>query len=137
MTRKVLYLAMATVLSMAAIACSRDAEILAFVGELDSFTAQLVKTVQSGANPSSGVDAAQKYLDDNKAQLRTKLEGVRTVKNFQISEETKKKMQSRFTADASAVIQLEVQYVALAATDAQFRAKVEKLVNDYKDVLTK
>ena len=137
MTRKVLSLAMAAALSVATLACSKDTEILAFVGELDSFTAQLVKTVKSAANPTAGIDSAQKYLDDNKAQLRTKLEAIKSVKNFQVSEETKKKIEASFMANASAVVDLEVQYVALAATDAQFRTKVEKLVNDYKDVLTK
>ena len=137
MKRKVLSLAVTAALSVATLACSRDAEILAFVGDLDSFTAQLVKTAKSAASPSAGIDAAQKYLDDNKEQLRTKLETIKSVKNFQVSEETKKKIEASFMKNASAVVDLEVQNVALAATDAQFRSKVEKLVNDYKDVLTK
>jgi hypothetical protein len=137
MTRKVLSLAVAAVVSITTLACSRDAEILAFVGELDSFTAQLVKTAKSAPNPSAGIDAAQKYLDDNKTQLKKKLEAIKTVKNFQVSEETKKKIEASFMSNASAVVSLEVEYVALAATDSAFRGKVERLVNDYKDVLTK
>ena len=137
MTRKVLSLAVAAVVSITTLACSRDAEILTFVGELDSFTAQLVKTAKSAPNPTTGIDAAQKYLDDNKTQLKQKLEAIKTVKNFQVSEETKKKIEASFMSNASAVVSLEVEYVALAATDSAFRGKVEKLVNDYKDVLTK
>lgn len=136
MTRKVLSLAVAAVVSITTLACSRDAEILTFVGELDSFTAQLVKTAKSAPNPSAGIDAAQKYLDDNKAQLRQKLAAIKSVKNFQISEDTKKKMEASFVKNATAVASLGIQSAVLAATDAGFRTKLEKLMNDYKDMLT-
>ena len=136
MTRKALSLALVATVAVALAGCSKDKEVLAFTGELDAFTDNLVKTAKSAPNPSAGIDAAQKYLDDNKAQLRQKLAAIKSVKNFQISEDTKKKMEASFVKNATAVASLGIQSAVLAATDAGFRTKLEKLMNDYKDMLT-
>lgn len=130
-----LSLLLAATLGAGLAGCSRDTEVLAFVGEFDSFSAELVKKVKSAANPSAGVDAAQKYLDENKARIKAKLEAVKTIRGFQISDDTKKKVEASFMNNATAVAGLELDYVAQAALDSGFRSKLEKLVNDYKNIV--
>jgi hypothetical protein len=135
-SRRRLRFAPVLALSIAFAACSRDAEVVSTLKDLDSFSADLVNKVKNAPSPSQGIDAAQKYLDENRARLREKLQAVKEVRGFQITDETKKRVEASFTSDAAAVAGLELQYVTQAAMDAEFRTKVERLVNDYKSVLT-
>ena len=59
------------------------------VAELDSFTNDLVKKVES-APTSAGVDDAQKYLDSKKADLTAKIATLKDIRGYQVSEDTKK-----------------------------------------------
>jgi hypothetical protein len=136
-TLKTVPMLVAAALALAASGCSRDAEIQAFLGDFDAFSTEIVKKVKMAPDPSAGVTAAQQYLDENKDAIRRKLEAVKSVKNFQVSEETKKKMEDSFKKDAEAVAGLELDYVAKAALDAAFRTRIEKLIGDYRDVITK
>jgi hypothetical protein len=129
--------ALVLVLAVAAgaTACSKDKEVLAFVSDFDTFSNEIVKQVKQAPNPSAGVDAAQKYLDDNRARIKTGLSSIKSVKNFQISEATKKTVEQSLTKDATAVASLQMDYVMQMATDTAFRKKIEKLVGDYRDVV--
>ena len=135
MQRKLMCLGLAAAV-LAATACSKDKEVLAFVGDLDSFSTEIVKKVKGGANPGAGVDAAQAYLDQNKTSIKQKLAAIKEVRGFQISEDTKKKVETSLMNSASAVAGLELEYVGQMATNPAFRAKLEKLVGDYRSVLS-
>jgi len=119
----------------AAAACSKDKEVLGFVSDFDAFSNEIVKQVKQAPNPAAGVEAAQKYLDANKDRIKQGLNGIKNVKNFQISDDTKKKVEQSLTKDATAVAGLEMDYVMQMATDGAFRKKLEKLVADYRDVV--
>jgi hypothetical protein len=125
------------VAALTAWGCSRDGEVMGFVKDFDGFTGELVKKVKNAPNASVGVDGAQKYLDDNKAQLRERVEAIKAVRNFQISDQTKKKVEASFMSNATAVADLQLRYVGQAAMDAAFGRKLEKLVNDYRDMVVK
>ena len=118
-----------------AVGCSKDKEMLALAAEFDTFSNEIVKRVKSAPNPKAGVQAAQAYLDANKGRIREQLAALKTVKNFQLSEETRKKIESSFTNGATAVAGLQLEYVTQMATDAAFRSALEKLVQDYRDVV--
>ena len=128
-------LALLAAVAVCATACSKDKEVLGFVAEFDAFSAEIVKQVKQASNPSTGVDAAQAYLDGNKARIKQGLDSIKSVKNFQISDETKKKVEQSLTKDATAVAGLEMDYVMQMATNQAFRKKLEKLVADYRDVV--
>src|SRR5262245_6784277 len=134
--RRCAALAVALAGTLGGMACSRDAEVLAVARELDTFSSDLVSRVTTAPSPAQGVDAAQKYLDENRARLRERLQAVKTVRGFQVSEETRRKLEASFAGDAAAVAGLELRYGSQAAMDPGFRARMEKLVADYKSVVT-
>jgi F0F1-type ATP synthase assembly protein I len=126
----------ACVLMLGAVACSKDAEVLGFVVDFDSFSNEIVKRVKEANDPSAGVDDAQAYLDSKKAEIKTKLAGIKQVRSFQLSEDTRKKIEASFKKNAEAVAGLMVTHMMRMATDHGFQAKLEKLVKSYQEVLT-
>ena len=115
-------------------ACKKDAEINSIVTDLDSFTTELVKKVESAPNPSAGVDDAQKYFDSRKADLTTKMTTLKGIRGYQVSEDTKNKMTKSLVDDAKRVAGLQLKYVGASMRDPAFKAKLEKLTKDYLDL---
>ena len=134
--RRSVSVALVAVLAAGLAACSKDEDVKAAMAELDGFSNGIVKAVKSAPNPAAGVDAGQKYLDTNKGALQQKLAAIKELRGFQVSEETRKKMEQCFMNNATAVAGLQLDYVGQAAMDSAFSARLEKLVNDYKNVVT-
>lgn len=105
----------------------KDSEVNSFITELDNFTNELVKKVESGPNPSAGADEAQKYLDAQKAGLQEKLNSIKKIGENQVSEETKKKMQDSLYQNGMKVGQLTAKY----GSDSAARPKIQKLTQDF------
>jgi Tfp pilus assembly protein PilP len=113
---------------LAIVGCGKkDSQINDFVTEINTFTDELVKKVESASSPSVGVDEAQKYMDSRKADLRAKFDSVKNIGENQVSEETKKKMQDSFYQDGVKVGQLTAKY----GQDAEVRTKLKKLTDDF------
>lgn|SRR5262245_8148753 len=115
--------------------CKKDAEIGSILKDLDSFTAEIVQKVDSVQGSIEGVDAAQAFLDSKKNDLKKKLDVVKGARGFQVSDETKKKLTASFTKNITAVASLQLKYVARAIKDPRYKAKIEKLISDYRDLL--
>jgi Tfp pilus assembly protein PilP len=113
---------------LALAACGKkDDKINSFVNEINSFTDELVKKVESASTPSEGVDEAQKLMDSRKADLREKFNSVKNIGENQVSEETKKKMKDDFYQDGVKVGQLTQKY----GSDPAVKAKLSKLTQDF------
>jgi hypothetical protein len=134
MNKKLLALLVAVV-ALSAVACKKDNQINSVIKDLDVFTNELVAKVEKSSNAPSGVDDAQKFLDSKKAELKSKLDSIKNVRGYQVSEETKKTMTDSLTKNVTSVAQLQIKYVQLSIRDAAFKAKLEKLVNDYTQLL--
>ncbi|HEU4387550.1 MAG TPA: hypothetical protein VFV34_07120 [Blastocatellia bacterium] len=116
--------------------CKKDAEIGSVLKELDSFTAELVQKIDSTQGAVEGIDAAQLFLDSKKGDLKKRLEVIKGARGFQVTEETKKKMTESFTRNITAVASLQLKYVSRSARDPRYKSKMDKLVGDYRDMLT-
>jgi hypothetical protein len=116
-------------------ACSKDAEALSFAEELDGVSNEIVRIVKSAPTPSAGVDAAQKYLDERKSGLRQKFDAFKDARGFQISSETKQRLETSLTSGITAVSGLQLEFMLLEVTDAGFKAKIDKLVKDYSTLI--
>ena len=114
--------------------CKKDAEINAIVAELDTFTMELVKKIESAPSPSAGVDDAQKYLDSKKADLTAKMTTLKAIRGYQVSAETKAKMTKSIIDDLTRVGSLQAKYMS-ASRDKAFKAKLDKLIKDYTDLI--
>jgi outer membrane murein-binding lipoprotein Lpp len=103
---------------------NKEAQVNAFVNEINTFTDELVKKIESAPNASQGADDAQKYLDSRKADLRAKFDSVKQIK---VTEETTKKIQSDLFEDGKKL----GQAVGKHSSDPAAREKLTKLVQDY------
>ncbi|MEW6212360.1 MAG: hypothetical protein AB1631_28805 [Acidobacteriota bacterium] len=110
--------------------CKKDDQMRSVIKDLDAFTTELVQKVETG-----GVDEGQKFMDSNKADMKAKLESIKDIREFQVSEETKKFMTDSLIKDLTAIMSLQTKYVSKSVADPVFKSKLEKLVADYRALL--
>lgn len=132
--RYVCCLALVAACSILLAGCKKDSEIESVLTDIDTFTKELVAKVESAPNPSAGVDDAQKFMDSKKAEIREKLNSIKSVRGFQVSEPTKKKMMDTITSDAMKVGGLQAKYIRNSMSDPSFKRKLDKLVSDYQEL---
>ena len=118
------------------VGCKKDAEVNQVLSELTSFTKELVLKVEATQGSPEGIEAAQQFLDAKKTDLKKKLDLLKGVRGFQISDATKKTMTDGFAKNATEVMSLQVKYLVRSAKDASYKTKLEKLVTDYRNLLT-
>lgn len=116
--------------------CKKDAEINASLAEVDSFTNELVDRIKNASNPTAGVDDAQQYLDSRKREIKAKATMLARVRGIQVNEETEKKLIEAVRRDQMTIVSLQSQskYMNLSMSDAAFKTKLDKLVNDYLEL---
>lgn len=119
---------------LAVVACKKDAEIESLTAELHSFSEELVRKVQTAPNPTAGVEEAQRLMDARKAELRAKMESLKSVRGYQVSKETQQKMVNTLTKDAMQVAGLQMRYVSVSAKDPAFKSKLDRLIRDYTEI---
>jgi len=124
-------------ISITVAGCRKDAEVNATVSAVDALTTELGRRIEAAANPSDGVDDAQQYLDSRKTEIAGKMGALKSLRDDQVSDETKRKMASRLADDAAKVGDLQVKYVSRSISNPDFKAKLDKLVSDYQTLLTR
>lgn len=111
--------------------CSKDAEINAFITEFDAATKEIVSKID--ANPSAaGVADAQKAFDGKKASLKTKWDGIKDAVGFQVSADTKKKLEDSVTNNMKALMDVSMKHAMKMAMDQDASAKFKTLLTDYQ-----
>ncbi|HYK22816.1 MAG TPA: hypothetical protein VEV42_18880 [Pyrinomonadaceae bacterium] len=124
-------------ISLTVAGCRKDAEVNATVSAVDALTTELARRIEAAANPSDGVDDAQQYLDSRKTEIADKMGALKSLRDDQVSDETRRKLTSRLAEDAAIVGNLQVKYVSHSISNAAFKAKLDKLVSDYQTLLTR
>ena len=115
--------------------CSRNREVTDFVGELDSFTTQLVAKVNSSNGSAAGVEEAQKYFDSKRDVVRKKYDAIKSVRGFQIDADTKQKLIDSVSKNITLVEGLKITYAGNTVGDKAFAQKLDKLTSAYEDLL--
>ena len=116
------------------VGCKKDAEISAALTEVDSFTNELVERIRAAPNPTAGVEDAQSYLDSRKREIKVKANLLARVRGIQVTDETEKKLIETVKRDQLTVAALQSKYMNLSLSDAAFKTKLDKLVNDYLEL---
>lgn len=110
--------------------CSKDAEINAFITEFDAATKEMVAKID--ANPSSaGIDDAQKAFDGKKASLKQKWDGIKDAVGFQVTAETKKKLEDSVKNNMASLMDVSTKHMMKLATDPGAATKFQALLKDY------
>ncbi|HKS26929.1 MAG TPA: hypothetical protein VJS44_03880 [Pyrinomonadaceae bacterium] len=108
--------------------CRREAEVNSALAELDAFTTEIDTRVRT--NPTTeGLDAAQQYLDSRKREMKAKVALLTGVRGIQVSDETERRLIETVRRNQMTIIGL--QSLPIAPTDAAFKTKLDKLINDY------
>jgi len=132
---KKLALLAACALCAALAGCKKDAQIESVLADLHTFSQEIVKRVEGAPNPSAGVDDAQRYFDSRKAEMEGKLQSLKGIRGFQVSQETQKKMTEQLTEDVMNVSKLQIKYIGQSMRDPAFKTKLSKLITDYQNLL--
>lgn len=64
----------------------RDGEVEAALKDVHAFTGEVIRKVESAADPAAGVDEAQRYLGARRTDIRTKVDSLRKISDEQLSE---------------------------------------------------
>ena len=119
-------------LAFSACGVKRDAEVGAFVGEMDKLAADIVRTVDE--KPATGVDDAQKMLDARKGELKKSFEKLKDVRGYELSREMSQKLTDSVTKNVESVGGLQIKHVEKAAADRKFAEKLKKLADDFNSI---
>jgi hypothetical protein len=114
--------------------CSKDAEINAFIADLDSTTDEMVKKID--ANPgSAGVDEAQKIFDARKTGLKAKWDGIKDVMGMQVSAGVKKNLEDSVIKDRNDLKSVPAKNAMKFAMDKDALTKFEALFKEYQGII--
>jgi hypothetical protein len=115
-------------------ACSKDAEVNAFIAENHSVIEEIVKKID--ANPSEkGVEEAQKSFDARKAGLKTKWDAIKDARGAQVSADVTKKLNDSVAADMKMLTDAQQKHSQALAGDGDAMNKFVKLVQAYAEVI--
>jgi hypothetical protein len=112
--------------------CRSELPVDAILTEVDAFTDELVGKVTKAADPSQGVDEAQKLLDRRRDELAAKIASVKRAGESRNDDEIRKKVMVREIDNGTKVSGLQTKFISRSMEDAAFKEKLDKLVDDYQ-----
>ncbi len=111
--------------------CSKDAEITTFITELDAVTNEMSKSLEAG-----NIDEAKKNFDAKKDSLKAKWSGLKDARGFQVSEDTKKKLEDGMKKNGETLQSAIMKGSMKMATDKGAIDKMQTLMKDYLAIFT-
>ncbi len=118
------------------IGCSKDAQINAFIAELDSTGKEMVAKID--ADPSAaGIGQAQALFESKKPSLKSKWEPIKGIYDFQVSFEIKQKLQESVRSNRDTLNAAYDKGVAKTGPDLDARTKFDELMTSYEEFFTK
>lgn len=127
MKKITLFLVLAFCLTM--VGCSKDGEIDAFLTEWDSVTNDMVQKINAG-----DIDGAKTAFDGKKESLKSKWAGVKDARGFQVSADSKKKMEESMKKNMSSLTGAMTSNMIKFATDKAKSDKLRALITEYGEI---
>lgn len=128
--RKIAVFLLLTV-SLALVGCSKEAEVEAFMTEMNGVTNEMIQKIDVG-----DIDGAQKAFDAKKADIKAKWDGLKTARGFQVSEATRKKLEDSLKKNGSDLTSAMTRNAMKFATDKSKVDKLQNLIKEYTGILT-
>lgn len=113
--------------------CSKDAEINAFITEFESVTKEMTSKIDSDPS-AAGIAAAQTAFDGKKAGLKAKWDAIKDAVGFQVSADTKKKLEDSVTSNMKTLVDVSTKNAMKMAQDPEAVKKFEALMKDYQSI---
>ena len=111
--------------------CSKDAEINAFITEFESVTKEITSKIDADAS-AEGIAAAQKAFDGKKVGLKAKWDAIKDAVGFQVSADTKKKLEDSVTNNMKSLMDVSMKNASKMAESDGAITKFEALMKDYQ-----
>ena len=109
--------------------CSKDAEINSFLTEWETVTNDMVAKIEAG-----DVDGAKTAFDGKKDSLKTSWDSVKTARGFQVSEDTKKKMEEGAKKNMSNLMGAVMKGTMKMGGDKAKSDKLQALMKEYGEI---
>jgi hypothetical protein len=103
----------------------------AAVAEVNAFTDELLKKIDSVPDPAAGADEAQAFLDARKVEVKARLDAARASREFQESAEARGRLLDAEVTNIDRVSSLRTRHIDRWMRDSGFKAKLDRLVSDY------
>ncbi|MDT7689032.1 MAG: hypothetical protein QOJ70_3300 [Acidobacteriota bacterium] len=97
---------------------------------LKVFTDELARKVESAADPKTGVAGAQGLLDSRKGELSARIDAMRKSPRMQEAA-TRGRWLEAEVDNTQRVRQLQLKYLDASLSDAELKARLDRLVADY------
>lgn len=111
------------------VGCSKDGEINSFLTEWDSVTNEMVQKINAG-----DIDGAQTAFDGKKESLKSKWAGIKDARGFQVSADSKKKMEESAKKNMGALMGAMTANSMKLATDKAKFEKLQALIKEYGEI---
>jgi hypothetical protein len=100
-----------------------------FWTEWETVTNEMVAKINAG-----DIDGAKTAFDGKKESLKTKWDGIKGARGFQVSAETQKKMQESATKNTTALTSAMITNSMKLAADKAKADKLKALVTEYGEI---
>jgi hypothetical protein len=101
------------------------------VAEVNSFTDELLRKIDSAPDPAAGADEAQAFLDARKSEMKARLDAARASREFQESAEARGRLLDAEVTNVDRVSSLRTRHLDRWMRDPGFKSKLDRLVSDY------
>lgn len=122
-----------SLLALAGCSTNRDAEVKAFIVDVDKVTTDLIGKIN--AKPTAaGIDEAQKILDGKKSDLKARYDQLKTLRGFELSDQVMKEFTDSVGKNMESVADLQIKNAEKTVADEAFGQKMNKLYTDYNAI---
>ena len=117
------------IFALSLVGCSKDAQINSFLTEWETVTNEMSKKIETG-----DVDGAKAAFDAKKDSLKKSWDDVKTAKGFQVSEETKKKLEESAKNNMSNLLNATMKGSMKMGGDKAKSDKLQALMKEYGEI---
>jgi hypothetical protein len=106
-------------------------EVLA---EVNTFTAELMRKVETSPDPAAGLVEAQRLLDSRRDELAGKVSAVKRSPHLRSDDEARARLLESEVENVRTVSSLRTKYMSEAMRDGGLRERIDRFVNAYESL---
>ncbi len=107
-------------------ACSKDSEVNSFLQEFETVTKEMTQKIEAG-----DIDSAKRAFEAKKDSLKTSWDGIKTARGFQVSAETKTKMEESVKKNISALTSATIKGAVKLGGDKAKAEAMQALLKEF------
>lgn len=117
------------IFALGLVGCSKDAQINSFLTEWETVTNDVSAKIEAG-----DVDGAKTAFDAKKGSLKKNWDEIKNIRDFQVSEETKKKMEASVKKNTDTLVNATMKGTMKMGGDPAESEKLQALMKEYGEI---